>query len=319
MRIGRAAAPVPGEDSPDIMKITFWGTRGSIATPGPDTVRYGGNTACVELSDDKNLLVFDVGTGLRLLGEELCRRIPAGKITAHLFISHFHFDHIIGFPFFRPLYTPGNTFTLYGCEGTGRKLETIFVGQLSPEYFPVSLSEIPAKLNFVQLTTRPLPLNGWTITPAYVNHPGLALGYRVDNGKSRVVYMTDNEPFRYLLRQQAKKTPIYDDLDRGEVELEREDLMLVDFLEGADVLIHDAQYTIEEYRTKTGWGHSFYDFAVEMALRGKVKKLILFHHDPLRTDKDLDLQVQRARSIVAQRGAALEIEAAFEGLEIDLP
>ncbi len=301
------------------MKVTFWGTRGSIATPGPDTVRYGGNTACVEMSDGNNVNIFDAGTGIRLLGEDLVRRFSNGKIAANIFITHFHFDHIIGFPFFRPLYSAGNSFTIHGCEGTGRKLENIFIGQLSPEYFPVTLAEMPSQLKFVQLNTRPMPVNGWTITPAYINHPGLALAYKMDTGYSRIVYMTDNEPFRYLLRRQAKRTPVYDDLDRGEVELEREDLMLIDFMEGADLLIHDAQYTIEEYRTKTGWGHSFYDFAVEMALRAKVKKLIFFHHDPLRTDKDMDLQVQRAKSIVSQRGAKLELDAAFEGLEIEFP
>jgi phosphoribosyl 1,2-cyclic phosphodiesterase len=301
------------------MKVQFWGTRGSIATPGPDTVRYGGNTSCVEMSDEKTLAVFDAGTGMRLFGEDLIRRTAPGKLDLHLFLSHFHFDHIIGFPFFRPLYTPGNKCTVYGCEGTGKKLEDIFIGQLSPDYFPVALSEIPSELRFVQLTTRPVSIDGWTVTPTYVNHPGLALGYKVDTGTSRVVYMTDNEPFRYLLRQRGKRTPYFDDLDRGEVELEREDLLLADFIQGADLLIHDAQYTSEEYRSKIGWGHSFFDFTIEMAIRGRVKRLVLFHHDPARTDKDLDLQVQRAQSLVHQRGVTMEVLAAFEGLEILLP
>lgn len=300
------------------MKITFWGTRGSIATPGPHTVRYGGNTACVEVSDEGKTIIIDAGTGLRGLGESLAHR-NKGPITAHIFISHFHYDHITGFPFFSPLYNKANTFHIYGCEGTGRKLETIFTGQMSPEYFPVSLAEIPAKLNFIQVTTRPLDVGGWKVTPAYVNHPGLALSYKIETEKCRLVYMTDNEPFRYLMRQRAKKTPVFDDLDRGEVELEREDLMLVDFIEGADVLIHDAQYTAEEYRTKLGWGHSFYDFAVEMAHRAHVKKLVLFHHDPLRGDGDLDVQTARAKNLALARGGGLTVEAAREGLELLLP
>jgi hypothetical protein len=181
-------------------------------------------------------------------------RRSSGRVEGHLFISHFHFDHIVGFPFFRPLYGKNNKFTVYGCEGTGRKLENIFVGQMSPEYFPVTMAEMPAELQFVQVTTRPLNLNGWTITPAYINHPGLALAYKIENGKSKVVYMTDNEPFRYLLRQQARKAEIFDDLKSGKVELEREDLLLVDFFEGADVLIHDGQYTQDEYPSRLGMG-----------------------------------------------------------------
>jgi phosphoribosyl 1,2-cyclic phosphodiesterase len=302
------------------MKIKFWGTRGSIAAPGPDTIKYGGNTACVEVSDDKTLAILDAGTGIRRLGEDILRRLgPDKRVEGHLFISHFHFDHIVGFPFFRPLYMKGNHFTVYGCEGTGRRLESIFVGQMSPEYFPVTLAEMPAALSFVQLTTRPIRLNDWTVTPAYVNHPGLALAYKIDTGKSKLVYMTDNEPFRYLLRQQARRQDVFDDLDRGEVELEREDLMLVDFLEGADVLIHDGQYTQREYREKAGWGHSFFEHALEMAYRGKVKRLLFFHHDPERTDADLDQQVERARAHAVSRGASLEVGAAAEGLEIYLP
>jgi phosphoribosyl 1,2-cyclic phosphodiesterase len=301
-----------------MMKIKFWGTRGSISSPGPDTTKYGGNTACVEVSNDKTLAIFDAGTGLRLLGEDLLRQ-NKGPIEGHLFISHFHFDHIVGFPFFRPLYKKENKFTVYGCEGTGRKLENIFVGQMSPEYFPVTLSEMPAELRFVQLTTRPMELNGWTITPAYINHPGLALGYKIENGKSKVVYMTDNEPFRYLLRQQAKKKEIFDDLKRGQVELEREDLLLADFIEGADVLIHDGQYTQEEYPARLGWGHSFYEFALEMALHGKVKKLAFFHHDPDRTDAELDQHLERVQAYAKSRESTLEICAAAEGLEIHLP
>jgi phosphoribosyl 1,2-cyclic phosphodiesterase len=210
------------------VKVKFWGTRGSIATPGQDTVRYGGNTSCVEVSDDKNLVIFDAGTGIRLLGLDLLKRANNGGIRGHIFISHFHLDHIQGFPFFVPVYIKGNAFTIYGCEGAGKKLESIFVGQMSPEYFPVTLTEMPAELNFVQLTTRPVQVNGWTVNPTYVNHPGLALGYRVDAGATKVAYVTDNEPFRYLLRAQGNLKPVFDDIDQGQVTLEREDKHLAE-------------------------------------------------------------------------------------------
>lgn len=302
------------------MKIKLWGTRGSIATPGQDTVKYGGNTACVEVSDDKNLVIFDAGTGIRPLGLDLQRRALRGeKIHGHIFISHFHLDHIQGFPFFVPVYIPGNSFTIYGCEGAGKKLESIFVGQMSPEYFPVTLAEMPADLKFFQLTTRPVQLNGWTVTPTYVNHPGLALAYRLDNGSAKIAYVTDNEPFRYLLRQQGDMRPIFDDIDKGEVSLEREDRNLLEFIRGVDVLIHDAQYTIEEYKTKLGWGHSFYEFAVEMALQADVKQLVLFHHDPMRPDRQLDALLEKCRARVAKRNKNMTVQAAWEGMEINLP
>ncbi len=302
------------------MKVKFWGTRGSIATPGQDTVKYGGNTACVEVSDDEHLLIFDSGTGIRPLGLDLLKRYPNGrKIQGHIFITHFHLDHIQGFPFFVPVYVPGNSFTIYGCEGAGKKLENIFVGQMSPEYFPVTLKEMPAELKFNQLTTRSVKVSDWTVHPTYVNHPGLALGYRVDTGRSSVAYVTDNEPYRYLLRQQGNLQPIYDDLDRGAVELEREDKNLVEFLRGVDLLIHDAQYTIPEYKTKLSWGHSFYEFALELAVQAKVKRLILFHHDPLRYDRELDKLLKDCRELAAKRQSSLQVDAAWEGLEIQLP
>lgn len=300
------------------MKVKFWGTRGSIATPGQDTVKYGGNTSCVEVSEGDTLVIFDAGTGIRPLGIDLLKRANGGKIRGHLFISHFHLDHIQGFPFFTPVYVPGNSFTIYGCEGAGKKLENIFVGQMSPEYFPVTLKEMPAEMKFVQLTTRPVQVNGWTVHPTYVNHPGLALGYRVDAGKHKVAYVTDNEPFRYLLRQQGNLAPLYDDLDGGHVTLEREDKNLMEFLRGVDVLVHDAQYTIEEYKAKLSWGHSFYEFALELALQAGVKQLVLFHHDPLRPDRQLDEILASCRERVAKRGSRLVVHAAWEGLEIDL-
>lgn len=301
------------------MKIKFWGTRGSIATPGMDTVKYGGNTSCVEVSDGKTLVIFDAGTGIRPLGMDLLKRFPKGTpVRGHIFISHFHLDHIQGFPFFTPVYVSGNSFTIYGCEGAGKKLENIFVGQMAPEYFPVTLKEMPAEMKFVQLTTRPVQVNGWTVYPTYVNHPGLALGYRLEAGPKKVAYVTDNEPFRYLLRHQGNLNPIYEDLDAGNVALEREDKNLVEFIKGVDVLVHDAQYTIDEYKAKLSWGHSFYEFAMEIAIQAQVKQLVLFHHDPMRHDKELDEILKRCQDFVAKRKSPLKVMAAYEGLELDI-
>jgi phosphoribosyl 1,2-cyclic phosphodiesterase len=279
------------------MQITFWGVRGSIPTPGPDTVGFGGNTSCVEVRAGKALLVFDGGTGLRLLGKKLLAEMP---ITAHIFFSHVHWDHIQGFPFFDPAFVKGNVIHLYGGNNVTRTLEETLAGQMDHPSFPVHLADMGAKMTFNDLVEgQRLEIDDGaggklTLTTGRGNHPNGVWLYRVDHRGKTVVYATDTEHTKEI------------------------DPNVVRVASGADVLIYDAQYTPEEYEgkagrggPKVGWGHSTYTEAVKVAQSAKVKKLVLFHHDPLQKDDDVREKERRTRELFANSLAA------YEGLVID--
>ena len=275
------------------MQITFWGVRGSIPTPGPDTIEIGGNTSCVEVRAGKTLLVFDGGTGLRLLGKKLVKEMP---ITAHIFFSHVHWDHIQGFPFFDPAFVKGNTIHLYGGNNVSRTLEETLAGQMDHPSFPVHLTDMGAKMTFNDLAEgQVLQLDDVTISTARGNHPNGVWIYRVDHGGKSIVYATDTEHYKEL------------------------DPALLKVASGVDVLIYDSQYTPEEYTgragtggPKVGWGHSTFDEAVKLATAAKAKKLVLFHHDPLQNDAQVRAKEKRAQALFANSLAA------YEGLVIDL-
>jgi len=279
------------------MRITFWGVRGSIPTPGPDTAAVGGNTSCVEVRAGKLLLVFDGGTGLRLLGKSLLKSMP---ITAHLFFSHVHWDHIQGFPFFDPAFVPGNVIHLYGGNNVSRTLEETLAGQMDHPSFPVHLSEMGAKMHFHDVIEgQPLELDAGDgteaiITTARGNHPNGVWAYRVDHGGHSVMYATDTEHYAVV------------------------DPQLLKLAKGVDVLVYDSQYTPEEYAgtnggmPKLGWGHSTFDEAVKLAKTAGAKKLVLYHHDPTQNDVAVADKERRARELFAS------CEAAREGLIIEL-
>jgi phosphoribosyl 1,2-cyclic phosphodiesterase len=275
------------------MRITFWGVRGSIPTPGPDTVGVGGNTSCVEVRAGNALLVFDGGTGLRLLGKQLIQRMP---FTAHLFFSHVHWDHIQGFPFFDPAFVPGNTIHLYGGNNVSRTLEETLAGQMDHPNFPVHLTDMGAKMVFHDINeSKVVEVDGARITAAPGNHPNGVWAYRVEHDGQTVVYATDTEHGPEI------------------------DTKLKKLSEGADVLIYDSQYTPEEYAgkagrggPKVGWGHSTFDEAAKLAKAAGVSKLVLYHHDPMQTDAEVAEKERRARELYSNS------EAAREGLVIDL-
>jgi phosphoribosyl 1,2-cyclic phosphodiesterase len=280
------------------MQITFWGVRGSIPTPGPDTVAIGGNTSCVELRAGKALIVFDGGTGLRLLGKKLLKEMP---IQAHIFFSHVHWDHIQGFPFFDPAFVQGNEIHLYGGNNVTRTLEETLAGQMDHPSFPVHLGDMAAKMTFNDLAEGqrleiPDGLGGAVaVTSGRGNHPNGVWIYRVEHAGKKVVYATDTEHAEPL------------------------DPSVLALAQGANVLIYDAQYTPEEYAgtagrggSKIGWGHSTFVAAAEIAKAAKVGKLLLFHHDPLQNDDAVREKERRAREIFP---AAF---AAYEGLTLDV-
>ena len=286
------------------MKIRSWGTRGSIATPGPATVRFGGNTSCVEIrSDAGTLLVVDCGTGARALGQALvAEEAAAGRpLSGSILIGHTHWDHIQGLPFFAPLFGPGGRWRLYGPRGLGRSLGDTLAGQMQYQYFPLTLEQFGAEVSFHDLVEGTFEIDDVTITTHYLNHPALTLGYRIEADGVSVVYASDHEPHDRALAA------------GGDLMASAEDARHVAFLRDADVVIHDAQYTAEEYADRTGWGHSTLEYVVDAARLAGVRRLVLHHHDPTRDDAAVDAFVARARERAAATGYAGTIEAAAEG------
>ena len=277
----------------DQFTIHFWGVRGSIACPGPGTVRYGGNTPCVEMRVGGTHLIFDGGTGIRVLGQELLRETP---LEAYLFFTHSHWDHIQGFPFFVPAFIKGNRFNIYGTIApNGATLEQRLNDQMLHPNFPVPLQIMAADLRFHNIKVRqPISIGDIVVENALLNHPGEAVGYRVNWRGCSAAYVTDTEHFP-------------DRLDENVLWLARD----------ADVLIYDATYTDEEYysekSSKVGWGHSTWQEAVKIAKAANVKNLVIFHHDPLHNDDFMDQVGEQVAevfpdSMIAQEGRTLELD-----------
>ncbi|MBD3224719.1 MAG: MBL fold metallo-hydrolase [Caldithrix sp.] len=286
--------------------VKFWGVRGSISTPGPSTVRYGGNTSCVSIEVQNNLFILDAGTGIRLLGNELMRKKQ--PVNANIFISHMHWDHIQGIPFFKPAFVKGNSFNIYGPKDTEKGLSKILADQMNPTYFPVELSDMGSKLTFKTLVEGQYTIAGISLECLYVNHPGNALGYKfIIDGKA-IVYISDNEPFPSALNHPISSSEAVIGEDGSE--------KLVDFIENADILIHDAQYTWKEYQNKVTWGHSPIDYTVDIGARADVHRLVLFHHDPMHDDSTIDKLLSYAREKSMELNPSMKIYAASEGLEL---
>ncbi len=296
------------------MRIRFWGTRGSLAKPGPTTLRYGGNTSCVEVrTDDGTLIVLDCGTGAHGLGLAL---MASGErpLRGHLLLTHTHWDHIQGFPFFAPLFVAGNEWDIYAPGGLGRHLETTLAGQMEYTYFPVTLAQLGATTRYHDLVEGSFAIGDIRVAAQYLNHPALALGYRVAVGGVALVYSVDHEPHAPSPCGGSSSTRVAE----GARPAHAEDRRHVDFLTGADLVIHDAQYTIEEYPQKEGWGHSPAEWAVDYAVAARAKRFALFHHDPQRTDEALDRLVEVCRERAAAAGSELEVFAAAEGHVVEL-
>jgi CheY-like chemotaxis protein/phosphoribosyl 1,2-cyclic phosphodiesterase len=290
------------------MKVRFWGTRGSLAKPGPATLRFGGNTSCVEVAaDDGTLIILDAGTGLHDLGQELMRtgRTNRGSIL----ISHTHWDHIQGFPFFVPLFVPGTEWDIYAPRGVGHDVAATLAGQMQYRYFPVNLEQLGATIRYHDLVEGEFAIGPVHVKAQYMNHPAVALGYRLEVGGASLVYATDHEPNTTAPHETP---PAFGAVDSS---VHAEDAAHVRFLAGADLAIHDSQYTEEEYPKKVGWGHSPVERVVDYALMAGVKRLALFHHDPLRNDDQVATLVERCR---VRAAGAIEVFGAAEGETIQL-
>lgn len=286
------------------MRIRFWGTRGSIPKPGPATVRYGGNTSCVEVRTASGVLILlDCGTGAHAFGQALLAE-PRGPRRGHVFISHTHWDHIQGLPFLAPLFASDFEWDIYGPRGLGPSIRETLAGQMQYTYFPITIEQFAAKVRYHDLVEGGLEIDDVRISAHYMNHPALTLGYRIEADGASVVYATDHEPHSPALARGERPAHTPDECRYAA------------FIEGADLLIHDAQFNLDEYEKHRGWGHSPVEFAVDLAVAGRVRRLALFHHDPLRDDAGVDRLVELARERAA--GATVEVFGAAEGMVIEL-
>jgi len=305
------------------MKIKFWGVRGSIPSPGSSFIKYGGNTLCVELFIEgiNRLIIIDAGSGLRLMGNHLMASgLTAESLEADIFLTHTHLDHLIGFPFFAPVFLPGTRLKIYGpvtCEEDS--LETVIGGQLSYRYFPVRQQELAARIEYINLKEGAFDLgDGIRLITKYLNHPLLCLGFRFEYKDKIFCTAYDTEPFQNLFITDPRN-PAYDEImaHQGEAAAREENCRLENFFNGADLLIHDAQYTRQEYDSgKRGWGHSPIEYAIEAAVRSQVKRLVLFHHDPMRTDVQLDELAQL--HCEARHTGDTEVFFAREGMRVEI-
>jgi phosphoribosyl 1,2-cyclic phosphodiesterase len=295
-------------------RLKFWGVRGSIPVPGTSTLRYGGNTTCVEFRADDEIIVLDAGTGIRALGTALEEEFGSQPINLSLLITHVHWDHIQGFPFFLPSYNDKNQITIFGYDGADSGLREILRGQMATPFFPVALYDLPGKIDIKKLDQMEFNLGKVRGRAKFMNHPGVCVGYRLDTSSGSVAFLPDTEPFDAFKLHSVKSHLLSPEQTQRRAKNERADL--VQFLTGCDVLILDTQYTDEEYQHHVGWGHGSLSTTIALALDAQVRKLVLFHHDPTHDDKFIEEMVENGRKLVAKAGKTLEVIAAREGDEL---
>ena len=298
----RPAGPAGGT------RVRFWGVRGSVPTPGPGTVIYGGNTSCIEVRSGDEIIILDAGTGLRPLGVALAAEFGQTPMRATLLLSHTHWDHIQGLPFFSPMYQSRNRFRILGYEGARNGLRSVLSSQMDMPYFPIGLKELPANLQIEELKDLAFTVGPVRVQAFYANHPGICVGYRLFTPQGSVAFFPDNE-----LRRSPSGAAVSP--AGGEDNPNRE---LIQFLRGTDLLIMDSQYDAVEYPEHVGWGHGCLNDVVSVALLAEVKHLVLFHHDPNHEDAKIQAMAECARRIVIDRKATLAVDAAREGAAIQL-
>lgn len=290
------------------MKIRFWGVRGSIASPGPKTVRYGGNTTCIEIRTDNNeLIILDAGTGIFPLSQTLFGELP---LTANVLLSHAHWDHIQGLPFFIPNFIPGNTLRLHGAFDpvSGNGVEQVMSVQLQYSYFPVREAELKARMEYVTLTPgQSVRVGSATVTPHLLNHPVINFGYRIECAGKSVFFTGDHEP----------PYNIFDKADEGYAEyqqfVDEKAQAIAQGMQGVDVLIADSSYTAQEYQAKLGWGHGTFDSSIDYARNAGVQMLFCTHHEPTRSDDALELAFEQAVTAHPPRAGDPQMRLAREG------
>jgi phosphoribosyl 1,2-cyclic phosphodiesterase len=279
------------------MIVRCWGARGSIPVSGREYIKYGGSTTCIEIQTlDDQIIIIDAGTGIRKLGQTLLKE---SRRDLHLVFTHAHWDHLVGFPFFEPIYRAGTRIHFYGCPFAQKSVREMFSSTMQSPNFPVDFSAVKAEILYRESCREVFTVGSVTVTPILLSHPGQGIGYKFSEGEKHFVFLTDNEP---------------DHPHPGGLGFEA----YRDFAKGADLLIHDAQYTAAEYPHTKGWGHSLYTDALRLGMEAGVKRLGLFHHDPDRTDEGVDGMTADCQRILDEGQSGLECFAVHEGLEIDL-
>jgi len=293
-------------------RLKFWGTRGSISVPGRGSLRYGGNTTCIEVRADGEIIVLDAGSGIRSLGIALEKEFHSQPIKLSLLITHAHWDHIQGLPFFAPAYGKKNEICVRGYDGVDMSFGKIMAEPMKAPFFPIAMRELSARIDIKKLTEMEFSFGKVQVRARFVNHPGVCAGYRLFTNAGSIAFLPDHEPYQFL--HSARVSDISPDEAKKTAEEER--IGLVDFLHGSDILILDAQYTDAEYESHIGWGHGSVSSAVSLALDSKVRRLLLFHHDPSHDDTMLDAIVDDARRLIRESGKDLEVDGAREGEEV---
>ena len=302
-----AAQPAPAGPAEVATKIKFWGVRGSIPTPGQSTVFFGGNTSCVELRVDGELIILDAGSGIRPLGQALAEEFGERPMNITLLVTHTHWDHIQGFPFFLPAYHARNRVHILGYEGARDGLAATLAGQMESPYFPIALKQMPGNIVIEELKEMNFQVGPARVEACFSNHPGMCVGYRIVTASGSVVYLPDNES----ISGESPKA------HGGALPRTMED-NLAAFVKDADVLITDSQYTVAEYKDHVGWGHGCVDDVVRFAIAAGVKRLFLFHHDPEHDDRAVSGMLMHARDMATAAGSSIRIEAAREGEQFTL-
>jgi len=306
------------------MKVRFWGVRGSVPVPGASTVRYGGNTACVEVTGGAGeCVILDAGTGLRPLGMDMLGRCPLPS-PIHLLITHTHWDHIEGFPFFAPCYLREAEVRVFGPAHfrSDRSLRAIFEAQMQYEFFPVSNQQLAASISYESLAETSFSIGTLRVATQFMNHSVQCLGYRISGRSATLVYTGDHEPYYNLFCDEPEHDMPEDGILPGSADamVASATERFLSFLDRADLVIIDAQYTPQEYPSKKRtWGHSSWDFCLDWMQRAAVRRMVLTHHDPLRTDDTLDAAAIEISRAAAARGIDPEaVSLAREGMEIEL-
>ena len=296
--------------------VKFWGVRGSLPTPGPGTVHYGGNTSCVEVRADGQIIILDAGTGIRSLGTQLTSEFKDKSLELTLLLTHTHWDHIQGFPFFAPAYDPKNVVRVLSYEGARRGLEGTLSIQMESPYFPISMQQMPGNITIQELKGLSFKIGNVKVEAIFANHPGVCVGYRLFTSQGSIAHLPDNE-LSQRLKTQGSGAPA-GSASESLISAQHPDHKLIEFIKAADVAIMDSQYDDVEYATHVGWGHSCAYDTVALASEAKVKNFFLFHHDPGHDDQKISQMLSKAREVATRLGGQTKVEAAQEGFEIEL-